>query len=403
MINNHISKFKSIISNLLSKNEKYLVIEVLNHYIQITALKVDSKNKKITVFKNFFQPIPEFTIANILNIFPALFKKISKPGKYKIIISLDSRLGTTLYSSISLVRSNPKEVIDEADLDNLISQAIWRFFDKNRWRIAKKMEIDEVDVLLSDVRIRDLRIDGHRVVNPLGFKAKSVEIIFSQTLVGRELMRAVKDLIPKENITLITEAGTALSHVFSRVLEEENFYLANLFPGHTSVFSVAGLRLAHHDGFDWGGDNLIHFLRRQFCLDPDTADSLIQNYVAGNASQGFLRRFENILVKELYGFSNGIESLLPDEQSAVYLNSFFTVPPIVYSGRFQNRFKKPIKLFPLSPEIITAKLGYTVQFKSRIPVRNQLSLLGAILEVKFLPANNTLSHLANRRLRWLVS
>jgi hypothetical protein len=53
-------------------------------------------------------------------------------SKRKIIISLDSDLCSSIYSSIVLVRDNAKDPIDEVDLDNLVSQAVWKFFDRHR-------------------------------------------------------------------------------------------------------------------------------------------------------------------------------------------------------------------------------------------------------------------------------
>jgi len=383
--------------------DNYLLIEVLNHYVQITVLKASLERRKIYIKKNWILPVADFNISGILRELEAGLKKVRKLERYKIILSLDSDFATTIHSSVSLVRPNRKETIDEADIDNLISQAIWRFFDRKRLRVARKMNIDDVDVLLSDVRIRGIKLDGHKIVNPIGFKAKSVEIFFSQTFIIRELMRGIRDLLPKDNIALITESGTAMSHVLNRVLEENQFLVANLFPNQTSVFSALNGRLAHLDNFGWGENDLVHLLARYFRVDPPVARQIIQNYAEDNASQVFLRRFENILVKELQLFANGLETLANDGVSLVYVNSFFTMPPIVFSGRFQSRFEKSLKLVPLSTNLITEKLGYDVQLKKTVRVRNLFSLLSAFFEINFLPQNDKMSHLANRRVRWLVT
>ncbi|MDO8429882.1 MAG: hypothetical protein Q7S73_00770 [bacterium] len=396
---------KDLSYRLFHKSDSYLLIEVLNHYVQLTVLKVDSNRKKILVVKSFFKPVSDFSSISIVKELKSLLKKIRNPKSYKIILSLDSKLGTTIHSSVSLVRQNSKTVIDEADIDNLISQAIWRFFDRQRLKVAQKMDIDDVDVLLSDVRIRGIRLDGHRVVNPIGFKSKSVEIFFSQTFIVREFMRGLRDLLPKDNLVLITETGTAISHILSKILGKDQFFLANLFPDQTSIYLASSNRLSHLDNFEWGENQLTHLLGRHFRLDSETAKSVIDNYIADNASQNFLRRFEGILTKELQIFVNGLESLVGEENksSDIYLNSFFNLPPVVFSSRFQNRFQKSIKLLPLSTNLITEKLGYEVQFKKSVSVKNPLSLLAAFFEINFLPQNDKMSHLANRRVRWLVT
>ena len=379
------------------------MIEILNHYLQITIFKVNPEKKSIYITKSWIKDIPEFGVLNVLKETKLILKKIRKLEKYKIILSLDSKFATTIYSSISLVRPRSKEVIDEADIDNLISQAIWRFFDRNRLKVAQKMEIDDVDVLLSDVRIRGIKLDGHKIVNPIGFKAKAVEIFFSQTFVVRDFMRGLRDLLPKDNIALITETGTAMSHILSRALGNDRFFVANLFPNQTSIFLADSGRLSHHDSFDWGENDLTHLLVRYLHVDQITAKSLIQAYVDGNASENFLRRFENILIKELQIFANGLESLAGNEPADVYLNPFFVMPPVVFTSRFNSRFQKPLKLLPLSTNLIAEKFGYEVQFKKSVRVKNIFSFLAAFLEINFLPQNDKMSHLANRRVRWLVN
>jgi len=385
------------------KGDKYVVIEVLNHYIQVTVLRTDFKHKQITVTRTFYKELSEFDPATALKEVKKILKKITGLKNYKIVLSLDALFATTMYSSVSLVRTNPKEVIDEADLDNLISQSIWRFFDKHRFKIAQKMNVDEVDVLLTDVRIRDIRIDSHRVVNPIGFKAKSVEIFFSQTFVAREFMRELRELLPRENIELIIEAGTALAHVLSHARGSSDFYVANLFPGHTAVYAADNQRFGHHDRFDWGGNDLKKYLSRYLHLGPEAAESTIKSYSEDNASGNFLRKFEAMLVQELSVFANGIESVVDAGPAEVYVNSFFNVPPVIFTGRFQNRFEKPVRLLSLSPSFITEKLGYEIQYKTSETVRNPLILVGSILELTLLPQNDTMSHLANRRVRWLVT
>ncbi|MBI3046502.1 MAG: hypothetical protein HYY86_03155 [Candidatus Harrisonbacteria bacterium] len=396
-------KIREFIIRLFTKSDSYLLVEILNHYVQITLFRVYPDEKLIFIKKSWIKEVPDFTAYNILQAFSFLLKKAGNPNKYKIILSLDSFFATTIYSSVALVRPRPKEIIDEADMDNLISQAIWRFFDRQRLKAAKKMGIDDVDVILSDVRIRGIKLDGHKIINPIGFKAKAVEIFFSQTFLPRELLRGIRDFLPKGNIALITETGTAMSHILSKALGQDRFLVANLFPDQTAIFSASAGRLSHLDDFEWGEKDLIHLLGRHLQVDPAAARLLVKNYADRNASEGFLRRFENILFKELQIFANGLESLVPEDNNQVYLNPFFTLPPVVFSDRFQNRLQKNLTLLPLSTNLITEKLGYEVQFKKSASVKNLWTVLAAFLEINFLPQNDKMSHLANRRVRWLVT
>lgn len=391
------------ISRLFAQRDTYLLVEILNHYVQVAVFKVYPQTKEIFVIKAWVREVSDFNNFGVLAALDLLLQKAGKLNKYKIILSLDSVFATTIYSAISLVRAQPKEMIDEADIDNLISQAIWRFFDRQRLKVAQKMGIDDVDVLLSDVRVRGIKLDGHKVVNPIGFKAKTVEIAFSQTFLPREFLRGLKDLMPKDQIVLVTETGAAMSHILSRVLNKERLFLANLFPDQTAVFASAGGRISHLDNFEWGEKDLNHLLGRHLHVDPGVARLLVKNYSDSNASSNFLRRLEGILIKELQIFANGLESVTSDNAEQIYLNPFFILPPVVFSDRFHSRFQKKLKLSLLSTNLITDSLGYKVQLEKSVEIKNLLTLLSAFLEIVFLPQNDKLSHLANRRVRWLVT
>lgn len=380
-----------------------MVIEVLNHYVQLTKLWGNIETKKVVFTKTWTHEVPEFTIPNILDATTTLLKKVRHSDTYEIILSLDSSIATTMYSSVSLIRSHAKEEIDEADIDNLVSQAIWRFFDRNRVRVARKMNIDDVDVLLSDVRIRGVKLDGHRIMNPIGFKAKSVEIFFSQTFSVREFLRGLYAILPKHSITLMTETGTAISNVVHRALDPGQFFLANIFLNETTLFAASSERLAYHDSFEWGSNDVLSAVTGHLGVDQATAQIIIDTYMNGAMSEDFLRRFEGQVLDAFQGFAHGLTSLVDAERATIYINPFFTIPPVIFSGRFQNRIERPMRLLPLSTHMITEKLGFDVQFMKSAAVKNPVSVLAAFLEINFLPQNDTMSHLANRRVRWLVT
>src|SRR3989338_7752593 len=133
------------------------------------------------------------------------------------------------------------------------------------------MNISDLDVILSDVQINGIKLDGHKVVNPLGFQAKAVEIKLSLTFTPREFINNLKKLLPKENIIFVGEDGPALSHLLSRGHDQENFVLANIFPKQTTLFKVDGHAISYLDKFEWGHGNLIKALAEYLGASEATA------------------------------------------------------------------------------------------------------------------------------------
>lgn len=395
---------KGILDRFTVKTPNFLVIEIVNHYLQITILRADFADKKITVYRNWIKELEKLNSDYLLREIRKVLKKIPRKSDFEVILNLDSNLATTIYSSVSLVRSKPKDVIDEADLDNLISQAIWRFFDKQRPKAAKKMSVEEIDVLLSDVRIRGIKVDGHKVVNPLGFKAKSIEIYLSETLAVRNFIKGLREIMPANKIVFVSEAGTTLSHTLLKSVKEKNpLFLVNLFPNQTNVFHASPGRLYHIDSFNWGGNSLVNNLTESFRLDGAVARAMIDIYNKNAGSPHFSRRLENILIDESQVLANGIESIVPDA-GKIYINPYFNLPSCFVSDRFESRFSKNFNVQLLSTDSVMKNSGFTLQFnKSAQKIRNLATLLSVLSELSSMPKNEKISYLANRRVRWLLS
>ena len=393
---------KEYLLNLFYPGDKYVVIEILDHYIQVTLFRANLERKRICFIKNLEKTIYDLSILEVLKETGLLLRKVKHLARYRIILSLDSKLATTIYSSVPLVRQMPGEIIDDADMDNLISQAIWRFFDRQRERVAQKMGIDDIDVLLSDVRIRGIKIDGHKVINPIGFKAKFVEFYFSQTFIVRDFIRGLKEILPAEKLVFVTEAGTVLAHAVLNILKPDHLFLANLFSDQTILYTASPGKLRYLDHYEWGQNNLLSHLKNQLRVDSEVARAIIGVYNQNQASPMFLKRFENILIKELQIFLNGLELILDKEQARVYLNPYFELPSIIFSQRCQARLNKSLKISLLSTELISENFGFEISFNKSVKVKNLLTILAAFSEINLLPQDDKLSHLVKRRVRWLA-
>lgn len=391
---------KELFLNLIKPGDKYLIIEILNNYLQLTAARVNFPEKRIVLIKNW---LAEYRSSDdIFKELRRLIKKAPRLSGRQIILNLDPDFATTIFSSVSLVRQRPSEIIDEADLDNLLSQAVWRFFDRQRVRVAKKMNIDEIDVLLSDVRIRGVKLDGHRVLNPIGFRAKSVEFNFSQTFIARDFIRGIREIIPLEKIALISEAGTVLAHAAGNLSAENNLVLANLFSDRTVLYSASSPnRVSHLDNYLWGQNNLLESLNNALAVDFGIGRRLIEVHNESRASPIFLKRLENLLIKEFHIFVNGLEAAAGEDRPRILINPYFSFPRLVFSQRFQSRIGRALKISDLSGYLDFNKFGFGVKLKKSVKVKNPLTLIAAIWELGAFPKDDRLSHLAKRRVRWL--
>ncbi|MFH1508949.1 MAG: cell division FtsA domain-containing protein [bacterium] len=97
-----------------------------------------------------------------------------KPDQVILGIAGELVKGTT--TTVHYERLKPRTKIDMVELKNIIQKVQWKAFDKVRKQLSWETGHSEIDVKLINAAIVDVRIDGYRVTNPLGFQGKDVTI-----------------------------------------------------------------------------------------------------------------------------------------------------------------------------------------------------------------------------------
>lgn len=82
--------------------------------------------------------------------------------------------GTT--TNVRYARPEPKAKISLEELKKIIKEVQGKSFDKARQILAYETGQSAIDVRLVNAAIVDVKIDGYKVTNPLGFQGKEVEV-----------------------------------------------------------------------------------------------------------------------------------------------------------------------------------------------------------------------------------
>jgi len=199
--------------------------------------------------------------------------RLSALENFKIIVGLESGMGRTIQSSAILIRKSPKEDIDEAELDDLVANAIWKIFDRERLQSARALNVSDVDVLLGDVKAVAVKLDGHRVINPVGFKAKSVEIILRQTYMPRLVYDALRRSIPFSKVALLEEAGVSfLQPLISSMRLPPNtpFSLAHIDQEKVRIFDVHNLYIHPATVASCGFNHFVNTCSSLYSFHPES-------------------------------------------------------------------------------------------------------------------------------------
>lgn len=82
--------------------------------------------------------------------------------------------GTT--TSVYFQREEPKERITIKELKDIIEQVQEKSFEKTRSLLAWETGHSEIDVKLVNSAVVDVKIDGYKVTNPVGFQGRDIQV-----------------------------------------------------------------------------------------------------------------------------------------------------------------------------------------------------------------------------------
>lgn len=386
---------------ILQKNEWYLAVELLAQGNRAVLFGLD-RDRTISVRRTWSQGSAENGASTELARF---FRALPK-GKYPTLLVLDPSYAVTIPGAVTLSREHPAKAIDEAELENLISQAVWRFFDHYRPLAMARLGVNDLDLLLMDIRILDVRLDGHRVSNPLGFAAKTAEVALEQTFAVRHVLDAVTASVPKSSIEFVTEAGVAGLHALARFVPHKKFVLGNLFPAAASLYvwdrrpradGNVTLPIALCAGtFPWGERQLLFSVMNELALEYDVAKAVADRYIQKDLSPSLERHIGGYL-------EDGVTSLIRLLKSNVrlahpfYLNAHYPLPLQNVSER-RDVILEAVDLFALLERVGFSLRGTATN--AELPAH--FLSFAAFIEYYFSRRNANLDRFAKRRARWLM-
>jgi len=146
---------------------------------------------------------------------------------HQVIMGIGGELVKGATTTVSYVRRDPTSKIDLAELKNIVHKIQWKAFDQVRSQLSYETGYNEIDVKLINAAIVDVRIDGYKVTNPIGFQGKEVSVsIFNAfaPLVHYGALQTIASEIDKEILAI-----TAEPYAITRALENDDAKFGAIF------------------------------------------------------------------------------------------------------------------------------------------------------------------------------
>ncbi|HMB17458.1 MAG TPA: hypothetical protein VKO61_00915 [Candidatus Paceibacterota bacterium] len=359
-------------------DQKYLVIEEIDNIFRVSDILVD-QDKNITLLD----------IREVCD-----FDELQKPTakKSKIILALNSNHATTVEKEITIERSYTHNKIDEGEIDQLVFKTLWTFLDKYRNWSSKKMNVADLNIVLSEVEIKNTALNSKNVLDPVGLKGENITFRIRGTLIPRKFLEHIKKLKNISNNIKVVERLALVSIFCSR-----GDFNVHTTPRNMEIFSVKENEIKYKKKFSWGTHSLINSVATLFSVKDKTAVKILDKYFKKEVSKNIFEAIGTKINKNLETFYKNVRGITKKRKIDIFVNT----PHHVYQKSLEEYSKS--QYLDLS-EIMKEK-GFNVIMKSdnNLPyfkdIPESIVLAGADL---FSTHYRKLNKMLRRRSKWLV-
>ena len=211
-------------------------------------------------------------------------------------------------SSMTYKREEPNSKINVSELRNIVHKLQWRAFADVRRELSEETGYPEIDVKLINSTIVDVRIDGYKVTNPLGFQGKEVKMsIFNSfaPLVHYEAIQNIADDLGLELLSIISEPF-ALSCCLDFEEGDSSAIFIDIGGGVTDIAVVENGSVAGTKMFGIGGRTFTKRLSMELNISLVEAEQLKHAYTADKLEQKSRKIISSIINDDIEVWLEGI-------------------------------------------------------------------------------------------------
>ncbi|PIR55194.1 hypothetical protein COU74_02210 [Candidatus Peregrinibacteria bacterium CG10_big_fil_rev_8_21_14_0_10_36_19] len=168
-----------------SSEAHFLALDIGTDYVKALVVEAEGKKGRVLGVGSRKQKLGDMQsgvvtdiAAVISNCMSAIRDAENMAGvsTKKMILGIAGELVKGATSTTTYVRKDPSSKIDLSELKNIVHKMQWKSFDIVRSQLAHETGYSEIDVKLVNAAIVDVRIDGYKVTNPIGFQGKEVTL-----------------------------------------------------------------------------------------------------------------------------------------------------------------------------------------------------------------------------------
>jgi cell division protein FtsA len=237
----------------------------------------------------------------------------------KAIVGIAGELVKGTTTTVHYERIRPEIRIDLPELKNIIQKVQWKAFDRIRQQLAWETGHSEIEVKLINAAIVDVRIDGYKVTNPIGFQGRDVSIAVFNAYAPMIHLGALQTIADALKLDLLNIAAEPYAVAKSMGLDDISDFSAvfiDIGGGTTDIAVVRNGGLEGTKMFALGGRAFTKRLAQELGVGFEEAEVLKIRYSEGKLGQDVTMKIEGILEDDCNVWLSGIELSLSEFASS---------------------------------------------------------------------------------------
>lgn len=242
------------------------------------------------------------------------------------IIGIAGELVKGATTAVHYKRIDPKEKISVKELKEIIEQVQSRAFEKTRSELAWETGQAELDVRLVNSAVVDVRIDGYKVTNPVGFQGRDVQVgIFNAfaPIVHLGALQTIAEELKLDLLTIAAEPYAVARCLSAEDTSEFSSIFIDIGGGTTDIAVVRAGGLEGTKMFAIGGRVFTKSIAEAFDKPFAEAEQLKLDYSAGKIKEDtdIHRKVRKALENDCEVWLTGVELALEEFSNTELLPS----------------------------------------------------------------------------------
>lgn len=221
--------------------------------------------------------------------------------------------GTT--TTVRYTRPDLKEKITLEELKKIIKEVQGKSFDKARQILAFETGQSAIDVRLVNAAIVDVKIDGYKVTNPLGFQGKEVEVgVFNAfaPIVHLGALQTIAESLELDLLSIAAEPYALARSVGDQESVEFSAIFIDIGGGTTDVAVVRSGGVEGTKMFALGGRGFTKRIAQVLNVPFAKAEELKLAYSAGDLPEKKQEQISKALETDSHVWISGVELSLEE-------------------------------------------------------------------------------------------